>query len=378
MLFRKLAKRSAALLLSVFMILLPISYCTAATLGPASSFSELLSLLESAHTSDVILIGGALDARGEQPLSSTSHIRITAEPDIPASIRGLSIRNADVTFSNLSLEGSLSISGTSNVHLTRGTNVSGADGASGISFHGNGTLILEPGCIVTGGTDGAGITIEHRNGDFFASLEGSIVGGSGTVGGTGVAVSPLGSAGAVMISGSVSGGKGVALGGHALTLYELSGNAYVTVDGDLHGGSGAIGGDGIQLVSAGDNVIVGITGSVKGGLGESYGGDALILMNAADSSSFHLSGSFSGGDASGDGAQPGTSLTLVGHASSLRTYIGDCLLEDGRNLAGLPDPNVTPLPGILSSIDDVEQFEEAPSSDSTAVPGPTLPPAKSI
>lgn len=349
---------STAISLSVLMTLLPITFSLAATLGPVSSFEALQDLLPAAHAGDMILISGALDAADKGPISPQTHVRITSADHDTASIRHLQILNGDVTLSNISLEGSLKIDGTSNVLLTRGTSVTGSDGMSGISFTGNGTLILEPGSVVTGGTGSAGISIEHQQGDFFASLEGSIVGGSGTTGGTGVVIFPLSDSGAVMISGSVVGGKGSSLGGHALNLYELSGNAYVTVDGKLQGGSGTIGGDGIHLVSAADNTVVGITGSVKGGRGESYGGDALILMNASDSSSFHLSGSFSGGDATGPDAQPGTSLTLVGHAASLRTFVGDCFLEDGKNLGSELIPEVTPLPSIISSLDDIEQLED--------------------
>lgn len=371
MLFQKHFRRLGALSLTAVMAFLPITYAFAATYGPVSSISELYALLEAAQNGDIILVSGTLDAQGEAPLSSSSHIRITSAGDLPASIRNLQIHDADITFSDIHLEESLQISGTSNVHLTRGTNVTGANGMSGISFSGNGTLILEPGSNVTGGREGSGVSIEHTQGDFFASLEGSVVGGSGSTGGTGVLVSPLGDSGAVMISGSVSGGNGISLGGHALNLYELSGNAYVTIDGSIHGGSGSIGGDGIQLVSASDNVVVGITGNIKGGSGESYGGDALILMNANDSSAFHLSGSFSGGDTTGSNAQPGTSLTLVGHAASLHTYVGDCYLEDGRHLDTEPDaptPDVTPLPEIEPSIDDVEQLEQPLTPGAAATP----------
>lgn len=377
----RLIRLLTSLLLSVLIAFLPITISLAATLGPVSSFKELRDLLQAADSGDVILISGVLDASGEAPLSPQTHVRITSADYDTAAIRHLQIRNGDVTLSNLSLEGSLKIDGTSNILLTRGTSVTGSSGMDGISFTGNGTLILEPGSVVTGGSGSAGISIEHRHGDFFASLEGSVVGGSGETGGTGVVIFPLCDSGAVMISGSVVGGKGSSIGGHALNLYELSGNAYVTVNGKLQGGSGSIGGDGIHLVSASGNTVVGIDGSVKGGRGEFYGGDALILMNASDSSSFHLSGSFSGGDATGPDAQPGTSLTLVGHAASLRTFVGDCFLEDGKHLDDASQamiPSVTPLPGITASVDDIEQLEEplstdmplAPKIGSTAQPSP--------
>jgi len=358
-------------LLAVLITFLPITISFAATLGPVSSFDGLRDLLQSANNGDVILISGALDASGEAPLSPPTHVRITSADYDTASIRHLQILNGDVTLSNLSLEGSLKIGGTSNILLTRGTSVTGSDGMNGISFAGNGTLILEPGSVVTGGSCSAGISIEHQHGDFFASLEGSVVGGSGETGGTGVVIFPLCDSGAVMISGSVIGGKGSSIGGHALNLYELSGNAYVTVNGKLQGGSGSIGGDGIHLISASDNTVVGIAGNVKGGRGEFYGGDALILMNASDSSSFHLSGSFSGGDAIGPDAQPGTSLTLVGHAASLRTFVGDCFLEDGKRLDAVSQmiaPSVTPLPGIITSVDDIEQLEEPLSTEMPSAP----------
>ena len=372
MIFHTYIKRAIARALTVLFLFLPIPI-SAATLGPVSSFSELRTLILSAHDGDVIMISGALNAHSEPALTSNVHVRITSAPDNSASISNLRIVNGDITLSNLTLEDSLQISGTSNVLLTRGTSVTGAEGASGISFNGNGMLILEPGSVVTGGSSSSGVFIAHQAGDFFASLEGKVIGGNGTTGGTGVVVSPLRSAGAVMISGNVTGGQGTSLGGHALNLYELSGNAYVTVDGKLQGGSGSIGGDGIHLVSAAGNTVVGIAGTVKGGRGESYGGDALILMNASDSSSFHLSGSFSGGDTIGADTQPGTSLTLVGHAASLRTFVGDCFLEDGKQLDDEyfnPLPVVTPLPSI-SSVDEVEHLDEITDSSALA---PDIPP----
>lgn len=350
----------------------------AATLGPASSYDALLELLASARNGDTILIDGHIEADRSRPLSTSVSVHIESGDNSPAAIRGLRLKDASVAFSGVSLEGSLHIEGISNVQLGRNVSVSADSGDAGLSFSGSGTLIIERGCTIEGGSGSAGVSISHTGGDFYGSIEGSVAGGSGHMGGAGLIISPLRDAGALMISGQISGGEGDTLGGHAVNLYEMSGNAYVTVDGVLLGGSGMIGGDGIQLVSASDNVSVGVTGRVKGGSGDSYGGSALILMNANDSSSFHLSGTFSGGDATQPGAQPGTSLQLVGDSAALRAHVNDCILEDGReymvtSVKAEPLPQITPLPEITSPVDDIELLETpvpTPTPEPTEVPTP--------
>lgn len=353
----------------------------AAALGPASSYDELLGLLASAKNGDTVLVSGNFDADSRRPLSTAVSVHIESKDASPAVIRGLRLQDATVTFSNMTLDDSLHIEGTSNVQLGRNVCISAASGKDGLSFTGNGTLIVERGCTITGSSGGSGISISHTGGDFYGSIEGTVTGGSGRKGGAGLIISPLKDAGALMISGQISGGDGDSLGGHAVNLYDMSGNAYVTVDGVLRGGSGAIGGDGLQLVSASDNVSVGVTGRIKGGSGNSYGGSALILMNASDSSSFHLSGTFSGGDATAPNAQPGTSLQLVGDSAALRARVNDCILEDGREYIATPAeedsfPTITPLPEITSSVDDFEHFE-TPEPELTPEPTPTITPEPS-
>jgi len=278
------------------------------------------------------------------PLTAYVPIRITSQSDEIAVLRSLRLSDASVTFSNILFEDSLSVSGISNICLSRNTKIQGREDSGALSFTGSGTLILEPGSSISGGPRGSGVSISHTGGEFYSSIEGSVTGGSGQTGGAGVIISPLRDSGAILVSGTIKGGDGVSLGGQALNLYDLSGNAYITINGNLVGGSGFIGGDGIQLISAGDTVSIGISGNVKGGTGYSYGGTALILMNANDSSSFNLSGSFSGGDALGKTAQPGTSLHLVGNSAVVRTRINDCMLEDGRYLSSTPKPDITETP----------------------------------
>lgn len=359
-------KRLWALSLASIILLLSVSGACAQTLGPADTFEALHELLRSAQDGDVILVSGNLSADGQEPLCAASSVRIASVDGQIASISGLHLRDASISFDHIRLTDTLAIDGSSNVQLGNAVTVSGGDAQSGIRFSGNGTLIVERGCVVEGGREGDGIDIRHSGGDFYGSIEGHVVGGSGSVGGAGVVISPLSEAGAIMITGTIQGGRGSSLGGHALNLYDLSGNAYVTVDGTLQGGEGSVGGDGIQLISADGNVNVGIGGEVKGGSGESFGGTALILMNASGSASFNLSGSFSGGDALDSGAQPGASLQLVGDSTAIRTRIGDCILEDGRPFAGdaSPEPteqpllpSITPLPEISSSIEDVTTLE---------------------
>ena len=372
-----------AFVLSVFLFSSSVSSSFASVLGPVSSYKELLELAASASDGDTILVSGEIKAESEAALSTQASIHIQSLDG--AAISGLSLSQASVSFSGVTLSDSLSISGTSHVQLGNGVRVTGSFGRSGVSFSGDGTLIVEPNCSIEGGEGSNGLSISHSGGEFYASIEGSIRGGSGNAGGAGVVISPLKNNGAVMITGSIEGGRGDILGGHALNLYDLSGNAFITVAGSLQGGGGSIGGDGIQLVSAQDSVNVGINGRVKGGSGENYGGNALILMNAEDSSSFHISGYFAGGDVTGENAYPGTSLHLVGDSASLRARIDNCILEDGRQLkptaspvpSPTPTPDVTPLPQITAPADNPAiMITPEPTSEPTLEPTikPTVEP----
>lgn len=354
-------KRIRAFSFALWMVFFSCSSAFAQTFGPVSSYDELRSAVACAQSGDTILLSGEISAESSEPLSTSAFIHLKSETG--AVVRGLRLQNAALAITDIVLEDGLTVDGTSQISLGSGVTVSGADGSAALAFSGNGALIVERSCEIEGGAGAPGISIRHDGGEFYSSIEGCVTGGDGSSGGAGMIVSPLKEGGAVMITGSIKGGSGTSVGGHALNLYDLSGNAYITVGGTLQGGDGAIGGDGIQLVSASDNVSVGISGQVKGGQGESYGGNALILMNAEDASSVNLSGHFSGGDAIGDGAQPGTSLNLVGDSAPLRTRIDNCILEDGKHLRPAaepqPTPDVTALPEITG--EPVLPMEATPS-----------------
>ena len=352
------------LALIVFLFSAFASSACAATLGPAATYQELVSLLSASSDGDTILIDGAIVCTGD-PLGTQHSIRIQAAgPE--ASLSALRLRDASVVFSGVSLDDSLSIDGTSHVQLSSGARISGASGKSALRFSGNGTLIIDRGCTVSAADGETGVNIQHTGGEFYGSIEGSVSGGAN--GGSGVVVSPLTSSGAIMIDGHIRGGDSSDHGGHALNLYDLSGNAYVTIAGNLRGGDGTIGGNGIQLVSAGDEVNVGIDADVKGGSGDVHAGDAMILMNAAGASSISLSGHLAGGDASESSGLPGTSLQLVGDSSASRARILNCILEDGRSYTAVPEPEVTPLPEIVEDELPVatpgEAIPESPESES--------------
>ena len=345
----------------ICLILLMTPTASAATLGPATDYDELLALCEQAGQGDVILVSGELTAADRDALVIQSPLRISSEDD--AVLRGIRLHDSTVSFTNIQLLDTLTITGTSHVEMGRGVSVEGAAGSSGISFSGSGELLIDPDCTITGGSGSAGVSIQHQGGEFSAGIDGVLRGGSGQTGGTGLLVSSLTDGCTMMISGRIHGGNGTAMGGNALNLYDLSGNAFITITGRLKGGEGSIGGDGAQIVSAVDNVSIGIDGQITGGQGESYGGNALILMSAEDASSVNLSGHFSGGDAIGDGAQPGTSLNLVGDSASLRARIDNCILEDGKQLRPAaepqPMPDVTALPEITG--EPVQSMETTPS-----------------
>ena len=391
--------------LCICLILLMTPTASAATLGPATDYDELLALCEQAGQGDVILVSGELTAADRDALVIQSPLRISSEDD--AVLRGIRLHDSTVSFTNIQLLDTLTITGTSHVELGRGVSVEGAAGSSGISFSGSGELLIDPDCTITGGSGSAGVSIQHQGGEFYAGIDGVLRGGSGQTGGTGLLVSSLTDGGTMMISGRIHGGNGTAMGGNALNLYDLSGNAFITITGRLKGGEGSIGGDGAQIVSAVDNVSIGIDGQITGGQGESYGGDALMLMNIGGASSVNLSGSLTGGDAlesdaqpgvkqgvtnveqsaltGGDAleadAQPGVSLLVIGETSSSHTRVGDCLLEDGQTLATAApapaatpepvEPSVTPLPEITSAVDDpATLFTPSPTEEPTPEPTP--------
>ena len=333
------------ILFSLLLCIAPPALC--ATLGPASDYQALTTLLFDAQNGDTVLISGDIRASDTSPLSTHSVVHI--QSDVDAVISNLHLHDASIIFSDISFSDGLVVSGNSHIQLGKHVSISGSQGNPGLDFSGSGTLIIENGCSIQGGSGSPSVSISHQGGEFYGSVEGSLRGGDGFSGGSGLVICPLQNNGAVMITGTIEGGDGDGTGGHALNLYNLSGNAYVTIDGHLHGGSGIIGGDGIQIISVSDTVNVGINGQAKGGSGKGHGGNALILMNAQGASSFHISGHFSGGDAIAENALPGTSLRLVGNAVVTRARIENCMLEDGKPFHSTPKPTAQPTPDAPAS-----------------------------
>ena len=100
-----------------------------------------------------------------------------------------------------------------------------------------------------------------------------------------------------------------------------------------------------------------------------------MLMNAVGASSVNLTGAFAGGDATAQTGQPGQSLLIVGDSDNSHVRVGDCLLQDGENTFeyNRAEPDVTPLPEITSSVDDVTPLETptpepVPTGDPTSEP----------
>lgn len=351
----------------IFMICLCFALpACAARLGPADSYEALLQLAAQAKEGDVLLVAGEISAEG-RILSPDKALRITSEGG-RATISGLSLRNASLTFSNINLTNGLRITGDSHVQLASGVSVKGKEGKSGIDFSGSGALLLDPGSAVTGGEAADGVVICHTGGDLYISLDGSILGGAADAGGSAVTIDPLGEYGALMVTGTLTGGQGTTLGGNALNLYNLSGNAYITVDGRLTGGQGTTGGCGLQLITASDSVTAGLRGQITGGQGRSFGGDAMILMNVTGSASIALSGALTGGNTSAADSIPGQSLQILGKNTALHTYLGEVVLQDGRQFSG--STAVTPLPAITSSIDLIRPTP-SPSPDDAQTPSVT-------
>lgn len=362
-------KRIGALALSICLMLTAFCPALAAQLGPASTYDDLLALAGSAAYGDTLLVSGTLIAVPTHPLTTNNLIFIRGTDG--ASILNLALDNASVIFSDLMLIDGLTITGESHVQFERGVSVLGSAGCSAISFTGSGALLLDPGSEAFGGEGAPGVHIAHTGGDLYISLDGKAVGGAGETGGAAAVIDPLGNSGAVMITGQLIGGAGSEFGGNALNLHNLHGNALITVDGQLTGGAGSIGGSGLQLITAEGSVNAGLGGRIVGGKGESYGGDAVMLMNVSGAASIALSGSLIGGDASGRNATPGQSLKLLGKTTAMHTIVGDCNLQDGRQIYS--SISVTPLPTIPS-----EDAEATPTPETTPLPSlePTIKPSE--
>lgn len=366
-------KATRAFALLMVMLVFPLSV-SAGTLGPAFTYKELLTLAGKARDGDVLLVSGDVTATGD-PLKTPALLQISG--DGKAAIRQLRVSDSSIVFSDIELLDSFVIDGVSNIELRKGVHVEGAGGKSGLTFSGSGTLLIDSECTVTGGSGATGITLTHRGGDLYVSIESSVRGGGGQNGGSGMEVTSLGEYGTMMLSGSIRGGDGTTLGGSGLNLFDLSGQRLYNRCGSVRGGRGAIGGTGMQLVSLADNVSVGVNGDIRGGSGTEYGGSALILMDASGASNVNLNGSLIGGDASSQVGEPGQSLQVVGDNGLAHAHVLNCLLQDGENtFAYNSEPDITPLPEITSSIETLEPIHTpsptpAPEAESTPEPKPT-------
>ncbi len=371
-------KTTRAFALLLVLLALPLSV-SAGTLGPAFTYKELLTLAGEARDGDVLLVSGDVTATSD---ALQTPVLLQISGDGKAAIRQLHISNSSIIFSDIDLLDSLVIDGVSNIELRDGVHVEGADGKSGLTFTGSGTLLIDSNCSVAGGSGATGITLTHRSGDLYVSIESGVRGGGGQNGGSGMEVTSLGEYGTMMLSGSIRGGDGKTLGGSGLNLFDLSGNAFVTVAGSVRGGRGSIGGTGMQIVSLADNVSVGVSGDIRGGNGTEYGGSALILMDAAGSSYVNLNGSLIGGNASSQVGEPGQSLQVVGDNGLSHARVVNCLLQDGENtFAYNREPEITPLPEITSSIETLEPIHTpspTPAPDTTPTPDATPTPTPSI
>ena len=229
---------------AAFLLLLP-NPVMSQNLGPVRSYMDLVQATDLAEEGDTVLVYGKVQADETSPLTSSSHIHITSAPEQEASVAGLHLVDAKLTFSNIDLVDSLIIEGTSNVMLSSNVNVYGGERAA-IDFSGNGELIVDQSCSITASDGHEGISIAHDGGNLYAALEGTVTGGDGIVGGAGLTVCPLQNDGLLLVGGNIIGGNGEDIGGNAVNLYDISGNAYISITGVMQGGDGVIGGDGMQ------------------------------------------------------------------------------------------------------------------------------------
>ena len=328
------------------------------TYGPAQSLRELTETMQALRKDDVLLVRGTITTRDD---ASGEPVVIRSPGRNNVRIRGLHLEDARITFENVILEDSLTASGDCEIILRSGTEVIGGRKKPGIVFSGSGRLLMEPGSRASGGEEAPGLSIRHASGEFYAGLEGTILGGGGVNGGAGVHVSSLGEKGILLLDGDVQGGTGEALGGNALDLYRLSANAFVSVTGRYTGGRGKIGGDGIQVVSMGERSCVVLSGHITGGAGDIYGGNALLFMSAGGSSSVGItSGFLTGGNVHTENGRPGKSVLVTDSITAGHMIISDCFLQDG---SVTEQTRKTVLPMITSSIDEIGEIAATPAPE---------------
>lgn len=350
--------RQLLAVLMAFLLLFP-SCGFAQRLGPVETYADLVLLADQAEEGDTVLVSGRLQADETNPLTSQATVNITSATGQHAVVAGLHLHDARITFSDIDLNDSLTIDGTSHVMLISNVNVTG-NAQTAVEFSGNGEFIINPSCIITAAAGGDGISIQHKGGNLYVALEGTVTGGDASNGGVGLVVSPLQSEGLLLIGGNISGGDGTDMGGNAVNLFDISGNAYISVIGNIKGGNGHIGGDGLQIISPQDTSNIGVLGYVEGGSGNEYGGNALFVLNASDQSTIALSGSLIGGNTVAVPSEPGQSLLLVGNGAINHMYSTGCLLEDGQILESVPTLSDTALADASSDAEGLESADSFP------------------
>ena len=354
-------KKTKGILLLLAVLLLPFP-TSAQVLGPVSDYQTLLLLAQQANDGDVIYVDGPLQAETNTPLTTAVHLTLTSLPGTRATVQGLRLRDANLTLSSLNLEGSLDISGQSNIILDPELDISGS-GSEALYFEGSGQLLVSPGVTVRGLNGAGGVTLCHNGGSFYGAIEGTVIGGDGDNGGAGVLVSPLSNDGLLLIDGNVSGGNGSDVGGNAVNLYGVDGNAYIYVAGQVSGGQGYIGGDGVQIISARGTTNIGLGAHVNGGNGLEYGGNGLMLMNTEEQASVSVSGALIGGDSLGAEGEPGQSMLVVGNQALSHLYLSECDLRDGQAVyySSVPDPS------IMAQAEAQTQLSQQPVPDAVPV-----------
>ena len=85
------------------------SSALAATLGPAETIDDLRAMIDEADANDTLLISGEIIMDEDVPLSTRFPVRITSDAGETCSLKNLRLENASITFTNVLLDDSLSI-----------------------------------------------------------------------------------------------------------------------------------------------------------------------------------------------------------------------------------------------------------------------------
>lgn len=331
----------------ILCLMLALCCVSSAALAQIDSYSALYDAIQNAQEDTLLYISGRISpGAGDLPLQGNVRITLKGAQGESAQLVALHIDSLDITFADVRLVQGLTVSGNSNVTLSKGTRVKGAPARSGVVMSGRGLLSIDSGATVTGGSHASGIAgdgVVISGGDISVVVEGTLRGGEGKTGGSALTISSLRGTSSVNVSGNLAGGYGESVGGSGVNIYDLESSSTVHLGGHISGGNSArAGGYATQIINIASGASIAVSGDVFGGDGLSYGGDTIMAMNVGGT--LTLSGTLAGGSVPHTGIRPGSALLLLDSMTTGNTRLVAANLVDGQILPGEDTPAETALP----------------------------------